>query len=316
MRELIKDEFIVRALVRPGSDTTGIHGVDVEAVKGDLLDEDSLARAVEGCDVLFHVAALYRLWTRDQKAYTEVNVHGTRNILEAAVKAKVDRVVYTSTAAVCGHWGGGAYPDETSTVGIGDLVDGYHLTKYLAEIEAQKYLSKGLDLVIVNPTVPIGPLDVKPTPTGKIVLDFMEGRIPAYIDTGLNVVHVKDVARGHILALEKGKTGERYILGNRNVSLKKLFQMLATIVGRSAPSFRMPYWLALGAAYLENWFSAGLLNREPRIPLAGVRMARQPMYFDSSKAVEELGMPQTPVEDALVEAVDWFRQHSKRRAAA
>ena len=316
VRELVRDEFYVRALVRPGTDTLAIRGVDVETVTGDLLDEDSLARAMEGCDVLFHVAALYRLWSRDKKAFDRVNVQGTRNVLEAAAKAKVERVVYTSTAAVFGHWNGGAYPDETSTLGIDDLVDGYHLTKYLAEIEAQKYVSKGLDLVIVNPTAPLGPFDVKPTPTGKILLDFMEGRIPAYMDTGLNVVHVKDVARGHIQALEKGKTGETYILGNLNISLKKLFHILAAIVGRSAPTICMPYWLALGAARLENWFSAGLLNREPRIPLAGVRMARQPMYFDPSKAVQELGMPQTPIEEALKEAVDWFRQRSQLRTAA
>ena len=316
VRELVRDEFHVRALVRPGSDTLAIRDVAVETVTGDLLDKASLARAVEGCDVVFHVAALYRLWSRDRKAHDRVNVQGTRNVLEAAVKAKVERVVYTSTASVFGHWRGGAYPSETSTVGIDDLVDGYHLTKYLAEIEAQKYLSKGLDLVIVNPTTPMGPFDVKPTPTGRIVLDFMEGRMPAYIDTGLNVVHVKDVVRGHMQALEKGKTGERYILGNRNVSLKELFRILAAIVGRSAPAFRMPYWLALGAAHLENWLSTGLLNREPTIPLAGVRMARRPMYFDPSKAVQELGMPQTPIEGALEEAVGWFRRRPQLRAAA
>ena len=316
VRELVKDDFPVRALVRPRSDTLAIRDVDVETVTGDLLDKASLTRAIEGCDVVFHVAALYRLWSRDLKAHDRVNVEGTRNVLDAAVEAKVERVVYTSTASVFGHWSGGAYPDETSTAGIDDLVDGYHLTKYLAEIESRKYLSKGLDLVTVNPTAPVGPFDVKPTPTGRIVLDFIEGRMPAYMDTGLNVVHVRDVARGHIQALQKGVTGEKYILGNRNVSLKELFQMLAETVGRAAPVFRMPYWLALGAARLENWFSAGLLNREPRIPLAGVRMARKPMYFDPSKAVRELGMPQTPIEEGLEEAVDWFRRRPQLRAAA
>ena len=237
-------------------------------------------------------------------------------MLDAALKAEVGRVVYTSTASVFGHWKGGPIPNEDAVTGLEDIVDGYHRSKFLAEAEALKYCSNGLSLVVVNPTAPVGPWDVKPTPTGKMVLDFLRGKVPAYIDTGLNLVHVRDVARGHILAMEKGRVGQRYILGNLNITLKSIFQLLARIAHRRAPKLRIPYWVALGTAYMDQWVSGTLLRREPMVPLTGVRMARDPMFFDSSKAVRELEMPQTPIEEALEEAKDWFREHFKVRVAA
>ena len=316
VRELLADGTEVRALVRPGTDATALSELGVEIAAGDLLDEGSLARALDGCEALFHVAALYRLWGPRPEAFREVNVRGTRNVLEAALASGVEKVVYTSTAAVFGHWKGGPLPSEKTGAVIGDMVDGYHRSKYQAETEALKYCCRGLCLVIVNPTAPVGPWDVKPTPTGKTILDFIKGKMPAYLDTGLNVVHVRDVARGHILALEKGKVGARYILGGRNITLKELFHKLGTIAQRPAPSLRIPYWAALGAAYLDHWLSVTLLRREPVVPLAGVRMARHHMYYDSSKAVLQLGLPQTPVEEALEDAVVWFRKQFNVEAAA
>ena len=316
VRELVKDGWSVLALVRPQSNTTALDGVEVESVSGDLLDEEFLSRAVLGCDSVFHAAALYRLWTPDSGAYHRVNVIGTRNVMEAALRAGVQKVVYTSTASVFGHWSGGSIPTEASAIALNDMVDGYHRSKYLAETEVLSYCSKGLPVVIVNPTAPVGSWDVKPTPTGKIVLDFLRGKIPAYLNTGLNLVHVRDVARGHIQAHERGRVGERYILGNRNATLKELFQILGQIVQRRAPSLRLPYWVALGTAYVDQWISGTLLRKEPFVPLAGVRMAREPMFYDCSKAIDELGLPQTPIEDALRDAVDWFREHTKAGVAA
>ena len=316
VRELVKDGWSVRALVRPQSDTTALEGVEVESVFGDLLDEESLRSAVKGCGSVFHAAALYRLWTPDTGAYHRVNVIGTCNVMEAALHEGVRKVVYTSTASVFGHWNGGPIPNEASAMTLSDMVDGYHRSKYLAEARVLNYRSKGLPVVIVNPTAPVGPWDVKPTPTGKIVLDFLRGKIPAYLNTGLNSVHVRDVCRGHILAHERGRVGERYILGNQNISLKRLFQLLGERVQRRAPSIRLPYWAALGAAYVDQWLSEAFLRREPFVPLAGVKMARRPMFYDCSKAVKELGLPQTPIEDALRDAVDWFRERAKVRIAA
>ncbi|MFQ5872345.1 MAG: hopanoid-associated sugar epimerase [Dehalococcoidia bacterium] len=316
VRELLGDGFVVRALVRPNGDTTVLSGLEEAPVSRLETVPGSLDRAMEGCDALFHVAALYRLWARDPRDYDRINVQGTRNVLKAALRAGVRRVVYTSTASVFGHWKGGPLPSEESAVDIDEIVDGYHRSKYLAEIEALKYSSKNLEVVVVNPTAPVGPWDVKPTPTGKIILSFIRGRIPAYLNTGLNLVHVRDVARGHILAMEKGRSGQRYILGNRNVSLKELFSLLGRISNRRAPAVRLPYWIALGTAYVDQWVSGTLLRREPFVPLAGVRMAREPMYFESSKAVEELGLPQTPIEEALEEAVSWFREHFNAGLAA
>ena len=316
VRELLKDGHDVRALCRAGSSRSNIQGLDVEVAIGDLRDRDSLGPAMKGREALFHTAALYSLWSPNPGDFVRTNVEGTTNILEAAMEAEVERVVYTSTASVFGHWKGGLIPDEKTLSSLDEIVDGYHRSKFIAEERALEFCSRGLDLVIVNPTAPIGPWDPKPTPTGRIVLDFIKGRMPAYIDTGINIADVRDVARGHILAYEKGRTGERYILGNHNLTLKELLEALARVTGMSAPRVRLPYGLAMTLAHVEHLLSVKLLSKQPRIPVAGVRMARHPMYFDSSKAVSELGMPQTPIETALRDAVSWFRERESLGAAA
>ena len=316
VRELLKDGHDVRALCRAEADRSNLKDLDVDVAIGDLRDRGSLTGAMKGREALFHTAALYSLWSPDPGDFVKTNVDGTVNILEAAMEAEVDRVVYTSTASVFGHWKGGPIPNESSSSSLDEIVDGYHRSKFIAEEQALEFCSRGLDLVIVNPTAPIGPWDPKPTPTGRIVLDFIKGRMPAYIDTGMNVADVRDVARGHILAFEKGRTGERYILGNRNLTLKELFQALGSAAGMPVPRFKLPYGLAITLAHVDQLLSVKLLSKQPRIPLAGVRMARHPMYFDSSKAVSELGMPQTPIETALSDAVSWFRSRASLGVAA
>ena len=316
VRELLSDGHEVRALCRSGADMTSVEGLDVEVAVGDVRDRASLGRAMEGRKALFHTAALYSLWSPNPGDFAKTNVEGTENILDAAMEAGVGRMVYTSTASGFGHWKGGPIPNESSRCTPDEIVDGYHRTKFLAEQKVLEYCARGLDVVIVNPTAPVGPWDPKPTPTGRIVLDFIRGRMPAYIDTGINIVDVRDVARGHILAYEKGRTGERYILGNRNVTLKELFEALGRVTGMSAPRVKLPYRLAMTLAQVDLLFSVKLLSKAPRIPVSGVRMARHPMYFDCSKAVSELGMPQTPIEEALRDAVMWFRGRGAMGVAA
>lgn len=316
VRELLADGHDVRVLCRPEADMTNVDGLNVEIAVGDLRDRESLVRAMEGREGLFHAAALYSLWSPNPEDFARTNVQGTVNILEAAKGAGVGRVVYTSTASVFGHWKGGSIPNESSQCTPDEIVDGYHRTKFLAEEKALEYCEHDLDVVIVNPTAPVGAWDPKPTPTGRIVLDFIMRKMPAYIDTGINIVDVRDVARGHILAYQRGKRGERYILGNRNVTLKELFKSLAGVTGLAAPRVKLPYGLAMTLAQVDYLFSVKLLSKAPRIPVAGVRMARHPMYFDCSKAVSELGMPQTPIEEALREAVTWFRGRGTLGVAA
>ncbi len=306
VRELLASGYQVRALVRPGSNTVNLDGLDVELARGDITEPSTLGPALQGCQALFHVAAAYTLWHRTPSAIYRANVQGTENILSAASAARLERVVYTSSVAAIGHPAGGGPGTEATPARLGHMVGHYKRSKYLAEQVALKFARQGLPVVIVNPSTPLGPGDIKPTPTGRIVLDFLNGRMPAYLNTGLNVVHVRDVARGHVSALNKGKEGERYILGHQNVTLSDLFQRLASITGLRAPGVRLPVGLALALAGLDYAIEGWLLRREPRIPLEGVRMARQPMYFDSSKAVRELDLPQTPIEEALADAASWF----------
>ena len=304
-RELLSDGCQVRVLARPGSDRRNLAGLNVEIVEADLRDRESLISAVAGCDILFHAAADYRLWTRKPSEMYEINVNGTRNILEAAFENRVSRVVYTSSVGTLGNPGDGTPGREDTPVSFDDMVGDYKKSKFLAEREAVSFLSKGLPLVIVNPSTPVGPGDVKPTPTGKIIVDFMNGRMPAYLDTGLNIIDVSDCARGHILAARKGKIGEKYILGNENLTLCRIFGLLAEITGLPAPKVRLPYRPILAAAYLNEAFSR-LTGKVPLIPLAGVQMAKKLMFFDSSKAVNELGLPKRPAREALTRAVKWF----------
>lgn len=308
-RELCSRGYEVRALARPGSNNLTIEGTGIERVEGDILDRHSLDRAVAGCGAVFHCAAAYTFWSRDPQGVRRANVEGTVNVLERAAAAGVERVVYTSTVSTVGIPADGTLGDETTPLSRHALHGHYKQSKFDAEREALRLASEGAPVVVVNPTAPVGPWDVKPTPTGKIVLDFLRRRIPAYLATGMNLVDVADVCEGHILALERGRTGERYILGNRNVTLKELFGMLSRMTGLSAPRIRLPYWLVVGAGYAEQCVSAGLLRREPLIPVEGVLASRKPAWVTSQRAISELGLPQNPVEGALERAVRWFAAH-------
>lgn len=305
VRELLKDGVAVRALVRPGSDIRNLEGLPVELLPGDLLDRTSLANGCTGCGWVFHAAADYRLWSRTPQAMYRTNVEGTRNLLEAALASGAERVVYTSSVGTLGNPGDGTPGDEQTPVTLRDMAGDYKKSKFLAEREAEKFVDRGLPLVIVNPSTPVGPQDIKPTPTGKIIVDFVNGKMPAYLDTGLNLIAVEDCARGHILAAQKGQLGAKYILGNQNLTLRDIFVMLKRITGRPVPRVRLPYWPILLAAY-ANAGIARITGHAPLIPLAGVQMAHKFMYFDASRAVHELGLPQSPVEAALGRAVDWF----------
>jgi dihydroflavonol-4-reductase len=308
VRLLLRKGYEVRALVRPSSCLDNLQGleIEIEIVQADLNDS-GLAEKMQGCNVLFHVAALYSLWQADKDALYQSNVLGTRNILAAACQAGIERTVYTSSVAAIGVGEQGQPVDETHQSPPEKLIGHYKKSKYYAEQEAQQ-AAKSQDIVIVNPSTPIGAWDIKPTPTGDIILRFLRGQMPGYVNTGLNLIHVEDVARGHLLALEKGKTGERYILGHQNLSLKALLQALAKIMGKNAPNREIPPWLPLSVAWIDEKLLTPL-GKSPSVPLDGVRMAQQQMYYDPSKAIRELGLPQTPIQDALKDAVDWFMTH-------
>jgi dihydroflavonol-4-reductase len=312
VRGLLKDDREVRALVRAGSDTSNMAGLDIEPWKGDLLDRGSLRQGLKGCDALYHAAADYRLWTRDPRQMYRINVEGTTAVLEAALENGISRVVYTSSVGTLGNPGDGTPGAEDTPVTLADMVGHYKKSKFLAEREAERFVARGLHLVIVNPSTPVGPLDIKPTPTGKIIVDFLRRKMPAYLDTGLNIIAVEDCARGHILAEKKGRAGEKYILGNTNLTLRDIFALLEGITGLAAPRVRLPYTPVLLAAYINEGI-ARITGKEPLIPLAGVQMAAKFMFFDSTKAVQELGLPQTPVKDALQRAVEWFRDNGYAR---
>ena len=307
-RELWRRGDDVRALVRPGSNRLTIENTGIIPVEGDILDRQSVDRAVQGCEAVFHVAAAYTFWSKDPAGVSRTNVAGTLNVLEAARQSGVSRTVYTSTVGTVGLLKNGI-ADEGTPLDPKSLHGHYKKSKFQAEQEALTLAAAGMPLVVVNPTAPVGPWDVKPTPTGKMVLDFLRRKIPAYLKTGMNLVDVADVVEGHILALGKGKTGERYILGNRNVSLKEIFDILSSQTGLPAPRIRAPYWLVVGAGYADRFVEGTLLSREPVIPVEGVLASKTPAYVSCEKAVRELGQPQRPIEDALKQAVDWFTEH-------
>jgi len=307
-RRLCQRGYEVSALVRPGANTLTIDDTGVEQFPGDILNRESVDRAVEGCQGVFHCAAIYAFWSRTPDTIHRTNVDGTKTVLQAARQAGAARVVLTSTVSTMGFWPGKLSTEET-LLDPSHLIGHYKNSKYEAELLAFEMAVEGLPLVVVNPTAPVGPWDVKPTPTGKIVLDFMRGRIPAYLDTGMNLVDVEDVAEGHILAMERGIPGQRYLLGNKNVSLIEMFRMLQEITGRPVPRWRVPYWMALAAGYLDEAVEGKMLSWEPRIPVEGLKVARSPMYVDCGKAVRELGLPQNSVEAALEKSVRWFTNH-------
>ncbi len=301
-RQLLKRGHRVRALVRPSS---RLRELDAEVATGDLRDPRSLERAVAGCGVLFHVAADYRLWARDPQELYRSNLDGTRNILEAARNAGIERVVYTSTVGCIGI-PKGSQGDEQTPVSIRDMTGAYKRSKFLAEQVALEFARGGLPVVIVNPTAPVGDHDFKPTPTGKIILDFLRGGMPAYIDTGVNLVDVADVAEGHLLALEHGRPGERYILGRENLTLAEILGKLEAVSGVRAPRRRIPYAVAFVAGVVTTAW-ARLAGGEPAVPLDAVRLARKKMFVSTEKAIRELGFAPRPVETALARAVEWFR---------
>lgn len=305
----------VRCLVRRSSSALALDGVRVERVVGDLRDVESVRRATHGCDTVYHCAADYRLYVPDSRAMYETNVQGTRNVLQAAAECAVRRVVYTSTVGALGLMRDGQPADEQTPVSSGHMLGHYKRSKYLAQQVAEEWAERGLPVVIVNPSTPIGERDVKPTATGQMIVDFLLGRMRAYVDTGLNLIDVRDVAQGHILAAEKGRVGQKYILGHRNMSLMEIFQVLSSLSGKAVPKLRLPHWVPLTFSAVDtSW--AKLTRGQPRVAFDAVRLSRHTMFFDSSKAVRELGLPQSPVEDALQRAAAWFGQSGYLAGAA
>jgi len=317
VRRLIGKGEEVVALTRPGSDTSNLDGLGVKLAQGDLTDLSSLKAAMSGCERVYHAAAEYTLWSPDPARLYDVNVGGTENILEAARELGVNRVVYTSTVGALGNPGDGRPGAEDTPVTLDDMIGHYKRSKFMAEQKAVERAGAGQDIVIVNPSTPVGPRDIKPTPTGRMILDFLNGKMFAYLDTGLNIVDVDDVAEGHILAMENGISGRRYILGNRDMTLNEIFGILSRQTGIPAPRVRLPYWFVYPIAAVSTAVADHLTHRPPLAPIEAVRMARKFMFFNPSRAVQELGMPQTPVEDALGRAVEWFYDngYAVRRAA-
>src|SRR5882757_5416030 len=297
----------LRLLVRSSSDLRNIQDLRAEQVVGDLREAASLKKAVSGCDVVFHVAADYRLWVRDPDEMYRSNVEGTKAIVEAARESKVRRVVYTSSVATMGFQSNGHLANEDSPVSLANMIGPYKRSKFMAEEIAIEAGRSGMDVVTVNPTTPVGERDVKPTPTGRIVVDFLKRKFPAYVETGLNLVDVRECARGHVAAMEKGRSGERYILGGENLTLKQILDKLGALSGLASPTVKLPYLVAYAAGFVDEMFSGRLLGREPRATIETVRMGKKKMWASSDKAERELGWKKIPVDDALRRAVEWFR---------
>ena len=308
VRALLAASASVRVLTRRGSDRRNLTDLPVEMVYGDVRDINSLRPALQGCHTLYHMAAHYSLWTPHPEEVYTTNVQGTTNLLQVALELGLQKVVYTSSVATIALPEDGTPGDETMYLAPEHAIGHYKRSKIMAEQAALAFCQQGLPVVIVNPAAPIGPWDIKPTPTGKIIVDFLQRKIPAYVDTGLNLVDVRDVAQGHLLAAQHGKIGERYILGCRNMTLREILILAAGVSGLTAPRWQVPYGLALALGYVCEGL-AHLTGKPPLVPLAGVRMARRPMYFTAQKAVQELGLPQSPLEEAMRQAVHWFREH-------
>ena len=309
-RRLLDAGHAVRVLVRPGSDRRNTDGLDIEIAEGDLADPASLAGAVAGCTGVFHVAADYRLWTRDPAPMVAANVDGTVNLMRAAAEAGASRIVYTSSVATLGLGADGGPADEKTSSTLGDMIGPYKRSKFLAEAEVRRMATEdGLPAVIVNPSAPVGPRDVKPTPTGRMIVEAAAGRMPAYVDTGLNLVHVDDVAAGHLLAFDKGAVGERYVLGGDDMSLKDILGAIAEIVGGKPPRVRLPHGLILPMAYVAEAWTRISGGDEPFATVDGVRMARKKMFFSSAKAMESLGYRPRPAIEGVADAVAWFRDN-------
>ncbi|HEV2399262.1 MAG TPA: hopanoid-associated sugar epimerase [Candidatus Sulfotelmatobacter sp.] len=296
----------LRLLVRPTSNLKNLEGLNADRAVGDLRDPVSLEKAISGCETVFHVAADYRLWVRDPNEMYRSNVEGTRSLLEAARKSGVRRVVYTSSVATMGFTSDRHPADEDSPVSLADMIGHYKRSKFMAEQVAMEAGRSGMDVVTVNPTTPIGEQDVKPTPTGRIVLDFLKRKFPAYVDTGLNLVDVRECARGHVAAFEKGRSGERYILGGEDLTLKQILDKLGNITGLPSPTVKLPYFFAFATGVVDEIVTGRLLGGDPRATIDTVRMGKKKMFASSAKAERELGWKIVPVDDALRRAVEWF----------
>jgi dihydroflavonol-4-reductase len=314
LRRLIEERHSVVALVRPSSDRSNLAGLPIEIVIGDLTETDSFAAALVGCDCLFHVAADYRLWVPEPTEMYESNVAGTRNLMLAALRAGVERVVYTSSVATLGLNSDGTPADEDTPVSLADMIGHYKRSKFLAEVEVKKLVQEhNLPAIIVNPSTPVGPRDIRPTPSGRVIIDAASGRIPAYVDTGLNLVDVDDVAVGHLLALHRGTIGRRYILGAQNMTLKEFLTQVAIITDQSPPKIRLPRALVLPIAYFAEGWARIAGNNEPLITVDGVKLSKKKMFFSSERAGRELGYRPGPVEKALRDAVTWFQENNYLR---
>ncbi len=310
-RRLLADGAAVRVLARAGSDRSNIADLDVQVAEGDLTDGASLAGAVTGCEAVFHVAADYRLWALNPDEIYHANVDGTRTLMLAALEAGVPRIVYTSSVATLGLNRDGRPADEETAVTLDDMIGPYKRSKYLAEEEVRRLVDeRGLPAVIVNPSTPIGPRDIKPTPTGRMIRDAVAGRMPAYVDTGLNIVHVDDVAEGHLLAYRTGEVGQRYILGSENLSLSEILAEIAGLMGRKPPRIKLPHGLIMPIAHVAETWARLTRGSEPMVTPDAVRMARKWMYFSTSKAEAALGYRPRPARDAIADAVAWFRERA------
>ena len=308
MRALLAAGHEVRALVRANADLRNAAGLEVELVKGDVREMESVRSAVAGCQQVYNLAALYSYWWRPRRDFYDINVEGTRNVFRASREAGVERVVHTSSVATLGLPRDGSPGTEDTPVTLDEMISDYKRSKFLAEEVARDFARHGLPVVIVNPSTPVGAGDIKPTPTGRMIVDFLNGRMPAYLDTGLNIVDVDDVAGGHLLAADRGRVGERYILGHENLTLKEILDILAELSGVPAPRVRLPYYPVLAVSCVYAAACLVLPGREPQMTPTTVRLARKRMYFDSSKAVRELGLSQTPAREALRKAVSWFQE--------
>jgi dihydroflavonol-4-reductase len=309
-RRLLADDVPVRVLVRPSSDLANVEGLTVECAVGDLNDPASLRDACKGCSALFHVAADYRLWTRDPETMLAINVDGSRSLIRAAMEAGVEKIVYTSSVAALGNTGTGAAADESTPVTLDDMIGTYKRSKFIAEEAVRQLIAdEAAPVVIVNPSAPVGPRDIKPTPTGRMIVEAAAGRMPAFVDTGLNVVHVDDVAEGHFLAWRKGRVGERYIVGGQNMTLAEILAEIAQICGRKPPTVRIPRLAIMPIAAMAEAWTRLTGGEEPFVTIDGLKMAKKKMYYSSAKAEQELGYEARPVNEAFVDAISWFRDN-------
>lgn len=307
VRELLKDGEEVKVLIRKTSDTRNLDGLDVERCYGDIRDEASMKEALKGCDTLYFAAAHFAHWTPDQKLPYDINVEGTKASMQAALDANIEKVVYTSTTNTLGAHGP-VLVDETGEFNHWKTKDHYCISKYLGEVEAKKFVERGLPVVIVNPTIMIGEYDRKPTPSGMLILDVAAQRMPGYIEGGSNIIDVEDAARGHILAAKKGRVGERYILGNENMTITDYFELIADVAGVKPPRIKIPYHLAVATGHLYE-FSAFITKKPPAFTASEVRIGKLYEWYDNSKAIRELGLPLTPVKESIRKALNWFKEN-------